>query len=213
MKGVMIEEAQEETMLGITFNKRLTWKHHLERLEPVLRQRIGILKRLRMKLPRNIACQLIEPIFISKLRYALELIADATAGIQDKCLKRLHKLHRSAMKAALMIPARKHPSDEELYKLSGQSSLACIALEATGCLAWKSFCSGQPFLVNRLESHASGRFTRQSTQRTFPPQSTSGTLISRLVEVWEMLPKEVKDCRNVDKAKGLICDWARGKDS
>ena len=112
------------------------------------------------------------------------------------------------MKAALLIPTRKHPSDNYLYSQTGQVPVECLALEATASMAWKSFKGNLPFLENRLEGHTSGRVTRQSTQRTFPPQSTRGTLIFRLVEVWEMLPKEVRDCSDFDKAKELIQDWA-----
>ena len=205
----MIQEAQEETMLGITFNKRLTWKHHLEQLEPELRRRIGILKRLRMKLPSGIASQLIEPLFTSKIRYALELVADVPGTAQGQLLKRLHLLHRSAMKAALLIPMRRHPNDEYLYNLTGQVPVRSLAVEATASMAWKSFKSDYQFLENRVKGHESGRATRQSTQRTFPPQNTRGTLISRLVELWEMLPQEVKECNELEKAKLLIQKWVR----
>ena len=66
---VEVEEAKEETLLGITFNKKLSWKSHLAKLEPELRKRIGILRRLRMKVPSSLVCQMIEPVFTSKLRY------------------------------------------------------------------------------------------------------------------------------------------------
>ena len=40
--NVNIEEDSQETLLGVTFNKRLTWKAHLDKLRPQLLQRVAI---------------------------------------------------------------------------------------------------------------------------------------------------------------------------
>jgi hypothetical protein len=59
------------------------------------------LKRMTWQLPRDLVIKIIEPIFTAKLQYALELVTDTTKADTDMGLKRLHKLHRGAMKAAL----------------------------------------------------------------------------------------------------------------
>ena len=74
--NTFIPESNSETLLGITFNKRLTWKDHLERLVPELKSRIGILKRLSWSLPFNAMKLMVEQVFTSKLRYGLELVTD-----------------------------------------------------------------------------------------------------------------------------------------
>jgi len=204
-----VEEQGEETLLGITFSKHLTWKAHIDKLRPELLKRIGILKRLSSKLPRHIMCQMIEPIFTAKARYALELLVDATEE-KNMPLKHLHRLHRSAIKAALRIPALQHPSDKELYRQSGQMSIRKMAWEATALLAWK--CSrdweNHPLTRGRIEKHVSGRQTRQATQRSFPPQSTKDSLVGRLVEVWESLPDHVKLLNKLEEVKCQIKDLA-----
>jgi hypothetical protein len=53
--------------------------------------------------------RMIEPIFTAKLRYAMELVCDLTNSEADMGLRRLHKIHRAAMKAALGIETRDHP--------------------------------------------------------------------------------------------------------
>jgi len=191
--SVLVEEKKEETLLGIKFSKQLTWKAHMDGLRPELQKRIGILRRLSNRLPRNVTCKMIEPIFTAKTRYALELVVDATAE-RDRSLRALHGLHRSAMKAALRIPRRQHPSDEELYRRTGQMSMQKLAAGATAVLAWK--CSKDweehPLMKGRLEKHMTGKHTRQATRRCFPPQSIKDSLVGRLVEVWENLPEKVK---------------------
>ena len=90
---IEIEERREETLLGITFGKRLSWKQHVDKLEPELRKRIGLLKRLRLKLPANVLMKMVDPLFNSKMRYAMELTTNALKQ-EDKPLQRLHALHR-----------------------------------------------------------------------------------------------------------------------
>ena len=111
---VEIKESHAEQLLGITFNKGLTWKDHLAVVEPKLRRSTGIIRRLTWHLPRDIVIKMIEPLFTSKLRYALELLTDSVKPDSDTLLKRLHSLHRGAMKAALRISSKEHPSDQEL---------------------------------------------------------------------------------------------------
>ena len=208
---VMIEESGEETLLGIVFNKRMTWRSHLETLKPELQKRIAILRRLRMKLPTRAVCAMIEPLFTAKTRYALELTVDAFEDHgRDTTLKALHQLHRSAMKAALGISTRKHPSDATLFRRTGQVSIYQVAKEATACLAWKCGQDWEhhPLTGGRLERHFSGRNTRQAA-RSFPPQSTRGSLISRLVEIWERFPEEIYKAEDFNQAKPKIKQWIK----
>ena len=206
--NVQIEEGKEETLLGITFGKRLSWKQHVDKLEPELRKRIGLLKRLRMLLTCDVLKNMIDPLFNSKMRYAMELTTDAL-NKEDKPLQRLHASHRGAMKAVLGIGRNLHPSDSELYSRTGQVPVQHMALEATASLAWKCVKNGQsdPLTNGRIEEHFSARQTRQKTQRSYPPQSTQGSLLSRMVEVWERLPDVVKTEENWDCAKAKIKKW------
>jgi hypothetical protein len=78
---------------------------------------------------------MIEPIFTAKLQYALELVTDTTKAETDMGLKRLHKLHRAAMKAALGFQMRDHPEDAQLLQQTRQASVHEMALIATAGLA------------------------------------------------------------------------------
>ena len=162
-----------------------------------------------MKVPSYIVCQMIEPVFLSRLRYAMEVTVDGMVGDEHAGMKQLHGLHRQAMKAALGIPHLAHPSDQELLERTGQKPLSTVVLEATASLAWKCLTQEEnPLMQDRLEGHYSGRNTRQSTMRNFPPQCTRGTLISRLVETWERLPENVKRTTDWSKAQKSIKEWA-----
>ena len=136
-----VTEKKSETLLGVTFNKRLNWTTHIHNLRLQLLQRIGLLKRMQMQLPREVVCMMLEPIFTAKLRYGLELVVDIFAKPpQDKPLRELHALHRSAMKAALGIPCSAHPSNKELYDRTGQISIYELAAVATA--VWHGSANG-----------------------------------------------------------------------
>ena len=115
------------------------------------------------------------------------------------------------MKAVLGIGRHCHPSDSELYSRTGQVSVQQLAFEATASLAWKCVKDWQsnPLASNRIEEHFSERQTRQRMQRTFPPQSTRGSLLSRMVEVWESIPELIKAEEDWDCAKAKIKTWTR----
>ena len=153
---------------------------------------------------------MIDPIFSSKVRYGLELTCDVFEKEGSVVLKTLHHLHRKAMKAALGLSNYSHPKDLDLYKQTGQISIEQMALEATATLAWKCGKNWEedPLTAGRLEGHLEGKNTRQKFQRMFPPQSTKGTLVHRLVEIWEKLPNDIKKMETIDKARPALKSWA-----
>ena len=203
----MIEESTEEELLGMTFNKRLTWGAHLDKIEPELRKRIGILRRLSFHLPVGVLVQMIQPIFTSKLLYGLQLLVSDPSS-QDSSYSKLQNLHRQAMKAALRMS--RGPSgitDEELLERTGQKSLKSHVLSSLGCMAWKTLRNWKthPMTDGRVEEHMSQRVTRQGMRRDFPPQTTEASIITRMVECWEQwLPDTIKQEENEVAAKRQI---------
>ena len=209
--NTLIEESGTEELLGFTYNKALNWKDQLSKMEKELRKRIGILRRLTWHLPHKVVTEMIEPIFTSKLRYGIALICNCFDKA-DVGIKKLHGLHRGAMKASLRLGSRHHPSDNELLRKTGQRSVREMVVIATANMAWKAGKNWKehPLTGNRIEEHYGQRLTRQVKQRSLPPQSvkTDESLVSRLVEMWEKFPEEIKTERKQQVAKQKICDWA-----
>lgn len=206
--NAMVPESSQIELLGIHFNKRLNWKSHLEHTEKELKQRIGTLRNLSQQLPRRVVIQLVEPVFTSKLRYALELVVD-TESMGDLVLKRLSSLHRQAMRVALGIGNRSQAPESELLQRTNQMPISKMALIATAMTAWKCLRTWKvhPLTSGRIDEHYNERTTRQN-QRIFPPQKIKESIISRLVEVYERLPQEVREEDNVITVKKRIKTWA-----
>ena len=94
-----IEESNSEELLGFTYNKGLNWQAHINKLSTELKKRIGILRRLSWQLPQNIMKKMVEPIFMSKLYYDIQLAVNCFDG-EDTEIKRLHSLHHLQRKLA-----------------------------------------------------------------------------------------------------------------
>ena len=180
-------------------------------IEPQLRKKIGIIHRLTWKLPKSLTISLIEPLFMSKLRYGLSLIVNLRDHEKDKVLKCLHSLHRQVMKASLKMPKHTDISTEELLRQTGQQSIYNIAFNSAATLAWKLLPSWetQPLTAGRVVKHLGIKSTRQHTQHNFPPQQVDKSLITTLVHTWELLPQEIKQEESITSMKRSLNTWIR----
>jgi len=136
---------------------------------------------------------------------------DVMKRSEDLALRRLHKLHRQAMKAALKMKRTKKVKDSVLLARTGQRSVEAMAVTATGLMAWKSSqnWNKHPLTTGRIEGHLGIRETRQSSGRDLPPQSVgTRSLVSRLVEVWERLPQEIRAENNELLVKKRLKVWS-----
>ncbi len=206
---VMIQESKEEVLLGITFNKSLTWSSHVNSLKMELKKRIGILRRMSFELPTDVVKEMIQPIFTSKLLYGLSLLASKQGQItENTLLKQLCSLHHQAMKAALRIHKRHGISYPDLLQLTGQKPIFQLALEQLSNNACKCLSMEEhPLVINRIEKHKSKKITRQA-RRDWPPQSTQHSVITKMVEVWEQIPGEIRSEQDCFKRKKEIQKWS-----
>ena len=145
---------------------------------------------------------LVTPLFTSKASYGLPLFF-AEQG------DRLCALHRRAMKAALRLGTKTSSiTTKELIKICNQQSLQEQVFRSLASLAWKCLAhnnaQSHQLTSGRIKLHSeSSRSTRQ-LKRSFPPQLQKESTISKMVEVWEKLPSEIKDEENELSMKGRV---------
>ncbi len=206
---VYIHESKDEVLLGLTVNKSLSWSSHVSSLKMELKKRIGILRRMTFQLPRHIVKDLIQPIFTSKLLYGLALLASAQGRLtENTLLNHLSLFHRQAMKVALGIKKKQGISYSDLLQRTEQKSVFQLALEQLASSACQCLTNEEhPLVKDRLEAHLGVKTTRQSG-RTWPPQSTQHSLITKIVEVWERMPSNIRQEKDCLKRKKLIQEWS-----
>ena len=69
--GETLEAKGSEKLLGLQVSSRLDWKVHITKLCTTLRQLLGIMKRIKCKIPKDKLMIIAEAIFVSKIRYGI----------------------------------------------------------------------------------------------------------------------------------------------
>ena len=69
--GEKLQSKESEKLLGLQVSSKLDWKVHMDKLCITLRQRLGLLRRIQYKIPREKLLIIAEAIFVSKIRYGL----------------------------------------------------------------------------------------------------------------------------------------------
>ena len=67
--GEMLSSTYTEKLLGLHINADLKWNSHIDEISSVLRKRIGILKRIKQKVPVDKLSISADAIFNSVIRY------------------------------------------------------------------------------------------------------------------------------------------------
>ena len=71
--GEILETAASEKLLGLTVNSDLNWTTHVDKLSTTLKQRLGLLRRLKYKVNSHKLQIVAEAIFQSKIRYGISV--------------------------------------------------------------------------------------------------------------------------------------------
>lgn len=66
-----INSTNSEKLLGLHMNSDFSWNTHIDRISIELKRRIGLLKRIRNRVPKNKLVMIAEAIFNSKIRYGI----------------------------------------------------------------------------------------------------------------------------------------------
>ena len=68
-----LETAASEKLLGLTVNSDLNWTTHVDKLSTTLKQRLGLLRRIKYKVNCHKLQIIAEAIFQSKIRYGISV--------------------------------------------------------------------------------------------------------------------------------------------
>ena len=78
-------------MLGLNLNSDFNWNTHIDKISIELKKRIGLLRRIKQRIPRNKLVIVAEAIFNSKIRYGIAVYITPIFDEEDLKLKKLSK--------------------------------------------------------------------------------------------------------------------------
>ena len=120
-------EAEDHTeLLGMTISGDLTWSRHAEETKKKLRQRIGILRRLKYNIPQSTMRIIAEALFTSKLRSGIALYCKprlSKSAPKNKLLKELTVIQNDMMRAITMTKHGKRRSIKSLREKTKTTSV------------------------------------------------------------------------------------------
>ena len=96
----MVQEKDQEKLLGVIVSKNLKWDEHIRKLVAKLRFRLFNLKRLSRQLPNNLLKRVADGIFMSHVRYGLSLFCPIELNTEDPhqvCIEKLRVVLMTAL--------------------------------------------------------------------------------------------------------------------
>ena len=81
----------KKKLLGLHINSDFTWNVHVEKVAIELKKRIGLLRRIRNRIPKAKLVMIAEAIFNSKIRYGISVYLNPVFDNEDLKAKKLSK--------------------------------------------------------------------------------------------------------------------------
>ena len=89
--GENLESTHSEKLLGLHINSDFEWSTHVDKISIELKKRIGLLRRVRKRVPRDKLIIISEAIFNSKIRYGCAVYLTPTFEEEELKMKKLSK--------------------------------------------------------------------------------------------------------------------------
>ena len=78
-----LKENESEKSLGMQVSNEFNWKLHVDKLMTELNKKIGLIRRIRNRVPRRKLIMIAEAIFSSKIRYGIALYLNPVSDPED----------------------------------------------------------------------------------------------------------------------------------
>ena len=89
--GQELKSTYSEKLLGLHINSDFSWNTHVEKISIELKKRIGLLKRIKKRIPKDKLIIISEAIFNSKIRYGISVYLNQVFDAEELKMKKLSK--------------------------------------------------------------------------------------------------------------------------
>ena len=208
-----ITQVKQAKLLGITFNDKLNWNDQIYGtggLVNSLNQRIFLIRRLKMVISNEALIKVADSLFMSKVRYGLQLLGKVRITDSDPVNKELediqivqNRLVRTLNGKRLSDKIRTSVLLTNINMLSINQTHAQIKLLEI----WKSFndTKNNILRVEKVKSYEQGSRTRSGTALNLveirTSMSSSKTFKNDAIRLWNIAPESIKKCDSIYSAK------------
>ena len=132
--GEVLKTAESEKLLGLHVNSDLNWNTHVSKLCTTLKQRLGMLKRIKYKVHSHKLQMIAEAIFQSKIRYGISVYTIPKFEFQnleqsiDSNITKLQVIQNDMLRLLVNKKRNSHTNMEKLrneLKMMSVNQLSC----------------------------------------------------------------------------------------
>jgi hypothetical protein len=206
-------------LLGIFIDEAQNWNEHYRTLKTALNQRLFVIRRIKRQLPKEKVMTVVHSLWVSKLRYGLQLCTKVQIRTDDKkssAMKSLQLTQNRMLRAINNSKIRDRVSVTSLLQKYNLLSVNQLAAQIKLTEVWKSInIEGYPVVMdpyNRTLNSTTLDLRLQPT-RTFDDTSRLATSKYSFnvdaARLWNLAPPDIRSAQTLAVAKKAILAHAK----
>ena len=204
--GDIIGCSKSEKLLGIEVASDLTWTKHLENTHGELLKRLGLIRRLRYKLPSSCLKLIADGLFQSKIRYGACLFVNPILNDREShsgLVEKLQKVQNELNRVLMGVKRSDRIRNKDLSEMTGLQTvnqIACTQMlhELRKIIVEGSIPEMQAALLNKLQNSRDTR-AKSDFKLTVPEGASRNSFIQGAVKLWNAAPQSLRDAREYPK--------------
>jgi hypothetical protein len=216
--GEQIKSTKTEKLLGLHINSDFEWNNHIFEISIDLKKRIGLLRRIRQRIPKSKLIMIAEAIFNSKIRYgaAVYLVPvfdkeDLKWKKQSKETYALQTLQNTMIRVIHGLKQSQHINMKKLREKINMMSVNQMAVYHTILETFniiRKSSSEQIKLKYTHQKHHSQRSTANNALKVPEKAKKKCTGFSyNGAKIYNMLPSNIKETENPTNFKTMVKAW------
>ena len=214
-----IEPEKSEKLLGLYINSSFNWNSHIKELVTVLKKRIGLLKRIKKRVPKDKLIIIAEAIFNCKIRYGLAVYLKPTFDKEEVKMEKLsaHTKELQVVQNTMIrvIRGLKQADHINMKKVRKQINMLSVNQMSVYHTVMEAFNitnrTASEQLQNKLIRHE-GRHSERSAANNelYVPKEPriNCTGFSYLgPKLYNMLTTDIKSAKSIEDFKNKLMGW------
>ena len=199
--GTKLENVKSEKLLGVTIDKHLNWKDHINKTAKTVSKNIALLRRIRKYLPQQTRLTFYKAYIQSHLDYC------STIWGQSPSVTRLHILQKLALRLIMNVPKLTHSNP--LFIECGVMPIQVRVKFRSATLVYKTLNGLTPSYMEGIftnQSDVSVRTTRYSTNNKLHVPRRNLCVSRRSLRYigsveYNELPSDIQECNTLPSFK------------
>ena len=209
--GNVIKPQETIEILGLRLDQKLSPAPYIADLRISLAQRLGMLRRIHVSMPRHTLARFAEGLFYGKLRVYAGVVFEVRLDEDDKRTKGAVPIQILINEVARLVAGKRrtdHIRIRDLLDMAGLPSLNEVVVQAAGMLAWHMSTEGHTLHNVYAKSCIRGP-TRSATHQLVKTEIVPESIgIRNAQKVWNACP-ELRTAKSVQCAKRVLKSFIR----